>query len=297
MPPFPSPTTKWHSKAYPSISPTLPSLSAKNKTVLITGGGTGIGAATAHHFAAAGASRIALLGRRKQPLLTTKASIEHQYPNTEIFIFPTDITNQDEVTTAFATFAADTKINILVSNAATIGPQGPIANVNGEQFISSIEQNLKGSLFTAQAFLAKAAKDAVVIETSSTAAHLDFGPGFAAYSVAKMGVVRLWDSVAFANPDLCVFHVQPGIVDTDMNREAGGIEAIGYEDDVSLPASFYVWLASSEARFLRGKFLWANWDVDELKARAGEIEGSKLLSVGLVGWPFGEDGWKATWKK
>jgi hypothetical protein len=33
-------------------------------------------------------------------------------------------------------------------------------------------------------------------------------------------------------------------------------------DLVSLPASFNVWLASPEARFLKGKFLWANWDVD-----------------------------------
>lgn len=55
---------------------------------------------------------------------------------------------------------------------------------------------------------------------------------------------------------------------------------------VSLPASFHVWLASPEARFLKGKFLWANWDVDELKARAKAIESSAILSIGLNGWPF-----------
>lgn len=55
---------------------------------------------------------------------------------------------------------------------------------------------------------------------------------------------------------------------------------------VSLPASFHVWLASPEARFLKGKFLWANWDVDELKARAKAIESSATLSIGLNGWPF-----------
>ena len=55
---------------------------------------------------------------------------------------------------------------------------------------------------------------------------------------------------------------------------------------VSLPASFNVWLASPEARFLKGKFLWANWDVDELKARAKEIEASTELTIGLIGWPF-----------
>ena len=54
-------------------------------------------------------------------------------------------------------------------------------------------------------------------------------------------------------------------------------------DIVSLPAAFHVWLASPEARFLKGKFLWANWDVDELKARADEIKNSSLLTVALNG--------------
>lgn len=57
---------------------------------------------------------------------------------------------------------------------------------------------------------------------------------------------------------------------------------------VSLPATFSVWLASPEARFLKGKFLWANWDVDELKARAKEIESTGMFDVQVVGWPFGE---------
>jgi hypothetical protein len=57
-------------------------------------------------------------------------------------------------------------------------------------------------------------------------------------------------------------------------------------DPVSLPASFNVWLASPEARFLKGKFLWCNWDVDELKAQAKELEATTKLSINLVGWPF-----------
>jgi hypothetical protein len=59
---------------------------------------------------------------------------------------------------------------------------------------------------------------------------------------------------------------------------------------VSLPAAFHVWLTSPEARFLKGKYLWANWDVDELKAKAKEIESGSFLNIGLVGWPFGDAG-------
>lgn len=64
---------------------------------------------------------------------------------------------------------------------------------------------------------------------------------------------------------------------------------------VSLPASFIVWLASPEARFLKGKYLWANWDVDELKAREKEIEESMYLNIALGGWPFGDPSLKLTW--
>lgn len=58
---------------------------------------------------------------------------------------------------------------------------------------------------------------------------------------------------------------------------------------VSLPATFDIWLASPESDFLKGKFLWMNWDVDELKAQADEIEKTHNFSVEMVGYPFGGD--------
>ncbi|KAJ5368386.1 uncharacterized protein N7496_008146 [Penicillium cataractarum] len=290
--PFPSPTSTWHSNTYPSLLPTRPELSAKGKTVLITGGGTGIGAETAVYFAEAGASRIALLGRREQPLVDTKASLKQKFPGLEVFIAPTDVTNKKQVDAAFDTFLGNDKLNVLVSNAATIGPQDGVEDVESEAFMESIHQNVKGSLLVAQAFLRYASSDAVVIETNSSAAHVNFGSKFAAYTIAKFAVYRLWDSLASANPNFSIFHVQPGVVDTAMNKEAGGVAALGIEDHVSLPASFYVWLASPEARFLKGKFLWANWDVDELKAKAKEIEAGSQLAIGLVGWPFQQGDWE-----
>jgi hypothetical protein len=55
---------------------------------------------------------------------------------------------------------------------------------------------------------------------------------------------------------------------------------------VSLPSHFNVWLASPEAEFLKGKYVWVNWDVEELQARAEEIKNSLLLKVGLLGVPM-----------
>ena len=53
---------------------------------------------------------------------------------------------------------------------------------------------------------------------------------------------------------------------------------------VHLAGDFTVWVASPEAAFLNGKFLWCNWDVDELKENRQEIEGTSLLTTNLEGW-------------
>ncbi|CEJ81085.1 hypothetical protein VHEMI01234 [[Torrubiella] hemipterigena] len=291
--PFPSPTQKWHDNTYPSLSPTRPELSAKGKTIAITGGGTGIGAETAAQFAAAGAARIGIFGRREQPLLATKASIEKRFPGVEVFTASTDVTNKEQVDAAFASFLGDSKLDVVISAAAKTGPTASVQDADGDEFIEAVNVNLKGALFTAQAFLRHASKNAVAVNVSSSAAHLNFGPGFASYNCSKISAFRLWDSLAFANPELSVFHVQPGVVDTEMNREAGGVKAVGFEDHVSLPATFSVWLASPEARFLNRKFLWANWDVDELKSREKDL--GATFDLTLVGWPFASNDWKAGW--
>ena len=56
---------------------------------------------------------------------------------------------------------------------------------------------------------------------------------------------------------------------------------------MSLPAHFLVWVVSSEARFLKGKYLCANWDVDELKRQKAQIESSRILEMAIHGWPYG----------
>jgi NAD(P)-dependent dehydrogenase (short-subunit alcohol dehydrogenase family) len=228
--PFPSPTATWHDNTYPTLSPFRPELSAKGKTVIITGGGTGIGAETARHFAQAGASRIGLVGRREQPLLDTRSSIEKQYPKTEVIIASADVTKKGEVDAAFSKILANGKLHVLVSGAAANGPMEGIKDVDGQDFLNGVQDNVSGALWVAQAFLRYAVSDAVVINVSSSAAHVNFAPMFVSYSVAKLAVYRLWDMLGFANAEMSVFHVQPGVVDTDMNRAVGGVAAMGFED-------------------------------------------------------------------
>lgn len=260
---------------------------------MVTGGGsTGIGGATARHFAEAGASRIALLGRREKPLLDNKAFIENAFPTVEVVTIPTDVTQKGEVDAAFGRFAAagggGEMIDVLVHCAVFVGPKDAVADVDGQQFLETICANVAGSLYVAQAFVRHAAPGAVAIDVNSWSAHSRLSDFYSAYGIAKTAVHKLWDTIAVANPGLSVFHTQPGSVRTELSVAAFGTESFknAWTDDVSLPAAFNVWLASPEARFLKGKFVWCNWDVDELKAQSSEIEKGTLLDIGLFGWPF-----------
>lgn len=54
-----------------------------------------------------------------------------------------------------------------------------------------------------------------------------------------------------------------------------------------LPAHFAVWISSPEAAFIRGKFVFCNWDVDELKKASKKItETDGLFNTGLNGVDF-----------
>jgi hypothetical protein len=52
---------------------------------------------------------------------------------------------------------------------------------------------------------------------------------------------------------------------------------------VELAASFMVWVSSPEAAFLKGKFVWSNWDVDELISKKEELLSTPALTLGLIG--------------
>ena len=52
---------------------------------------------------------------------------------------------------------------------------------------------------------------------------------------------------------------------------------------VDLAGHFFVWICSPEATFLRGKFVWANWDVEELKALKDQILNEELINIDMKG--------------
>lgn len=84
------------------------------------------------------------------------------------------------------------------------------------------------------------------------------------------------------NPEIRIVSMHPGVLDTDMGTKAGLPMS---RDDMSLPTSFAVWLASPAADWVGGRFLWAHWDVDELARVKDEIVKHNELTFGLLGWP------------
>ncbi|KAH7259138.1 uncharacterized protein BKA55DRAFT_591924 [Fusarium redolens] len=283
---FVSFTNVWHNKPYPSIDPTRPELSAAGKFVAITGGGTGIGKSIAIAFAQAGASTIAILGRRLDRLETAAAEIAEASGGKSNVVFEaSDISKRgslDAAVTNLVKKADGAKIDILISNAGVSPDTGAVVGFDEAEFRRGIELNVIGAFNTLQSFGPSLTSNAYVFNTSTGMVHLKpIAQGWA-YTAAKAAVLKMFEYLQDDNPEWHVVQIQPGVIRTELNER---FDIVG-QDDPALAAQFYVWLASPEAEFLKGKFVWANWDVDELKARADEIKNSLLFKLILNGVPM-----------
>lgn len=107
-----------------------------------------------------------------------------------------------------------------------------------------------------------------------------------AYSASKLAQANLVETLTAEVEDLHVVNVHPGVVMTDMTTKAAvpGVEK--FLDHGDLPAHFCVWVASPSARFLQGRYVYANWDVGELQALEGRIKEGSLLTTTLGGSPW-----------
>ncbi|CAG8955917.1 hypothetical protein HYFRA_00008770 [Hymenoscyphus fraxineus] len=280
-------TEKWHQRLYPAIEPTNPLLAQTGKVVFITGGGTGIGKAIGEAFVKAGAAGLVIVGRREAVL---KSAVEELTKvgngKTKVTYAVADIRNEAAINTAFTSAIADHgKIDVCVSNAAFYETGKPIADYGVEELYEGIEVNMKGLIITTLGFLKVSKPGATFINVSSAAAFFPHVPNCSAYASSKAPGVKFVEYLHHERPELRVFNLQPGQIITDIYIKTGFPPE--NTDSAELPGGFSVWLASPEAEFLRGRFLFANWDVDGLKARAEEIKTKNLLTYDLRGWDSG----------
>ncbi|KFA81707.1 hypothetical protein S40288_08086 [Stachybotrys chartarum IBT 40288] len=285
-------------ETYPAISPTQPALSTKGKNVLITGGGSGIGASITQSFAASGAANIAILARSEGPLLEMKAKIEAAHADTKVWTYVVDISRPsqagtDSVAAAVQAFtrSAGGKVDVLVANAGSLGQLASIADVDADKWWAAFETNVRGSFNLLRAFDGHAAPGATVIHVSSSVLYIPYIPGYSAYRASKLAAYRTFDYYHQERPDLRVVHYHPGLQNTDMLAAAREeILALGFVfDDAAIAGDFAVWLASEEANFLNGRHVEIGMDVDELKAMRGEIEANPTaLRMDMSGVRFYE---------
>ena len=184
---------------------------ASGKHALITGGGSGIGAAAARMLAAEGA-KLSLLGRRPEPL----AAIATETGGTAI---PCDLTNRAAMEVAFdAARAAHGPFDYVILNAG-IGDSAPFARTSRASFDAIIATNLTAVFDGAQLALADllSGDDKRLIVVASVAGLK--GAAYAApYVASKHGVVGLAKSLAleFAKTNMTVNAICPSFVDTPM---------------------------------------------------------------------------------
>ncbi|KAH0437788.1 nadp(+)-dependent dehydrogenase [Colletotrichum camelliae] len=284
-----TPTT--HNASYEAISAKNHSISAAGKVVLITGAGSGIGGAALFSFAKAGAKALILLGRRVNLLEKVAKSIREESFTTETACYAVDVCDEKVLkSTMNQAVSKFGRIDIVIHAAGALPPLSPLATVPLDNLWRAFEVNIKGFLTLAQAMLAittseqEGPSQPVLIVLNTAGSIMPPLPGMGGYVASKMSTLKLAEYVAAENKDkLRVISVHPGLIQTPMAEE---LEKAGLKfpyDDISLPADFLVWVASQEAAFLNGKFVFANWDVKELKASAEKIEGGADLSLMLKG--------------
>lgn len=191
---------------------------SQGRGVVVTGGGTGIGRATARAFAARG-DRVLVVGRSADALAGTAEG--HDLVRT----LSIDITGPGAADTVVATARRELGcIDVLVNNAAVAG-LGSLADLDHESLTAQIETNLVAPILLTQAALEPlAARAGTVVNVGSAGCIGTRGmPDSSVYAATKAGLdslTRSW-AVELAPRGIRVVGLAPGLVDTGVAVRAG----------------------------------------------------------------------------
>ena len=229
----------------------------KNKNVIITGGTSGIGLATAKAFIGAGAN-VWITGRNADNL--QKASKEIN--SAKLITVVSDTSKLAEISVLEKAFAKSGKtLDVLFLNAA-IGTFEPIEQVTEANFDAQFNTNVKGHFFTLQKLLPHLSDGASVIFTSSSAASAA-NVGTSIYSSTKGALNKIAQIAAneLAPRKIRVNLISPGPIETPgLNSvvpaegqaflaAATALQRLGRPDEIAKTVLF---LASDDASYISG---------------------------------------------
>ncbi|MGE3538448.1 MAG: SDR family NAD(P)-dependent oxidoreductase [Candidatus Tectimicrobiota bacterium] len=254
-----------------------------NKTVLITGAGSGIGRATAETFARQGA-RVAVADISPQNAEATVSAIQQAGGQAAAFV--ADVSQRAQIDTMVAavqqTYGA---INILVNNAGIALPSMSILDINAATWERILRINVTSMLLCCQAVVPQMISlgSGRIVNTASTASKIprwDIG----AYCVSKAAVLHLTRCLALelAPHQITVNAIGPGATITNLRQNSGVPEAAGSAEArrasqltgdmatfrIGVPlgrlgeaqdqANAIVFLASDEASYISGQCLYVD---------------------------------------
>lgn len=230
-----------------------------DKVALVTGGGTGIGRASAEAIVAEGGKAV-IVGRREEPL----AAVAKEHPDAIRYI-AVDITHADGPKRAVAfTVEQFGRLDVLVNNAGVLRA-GPLGDHSDQDIDALYDINVKGALRMTREALSELGKTrGSVVNISSVVATGSAG-GFAAYSGTKAALSHITRTLAveFGPAGVRVNSVSPGLTQTDMGDDVPDeavkgmiaqtpLGRIGQPADIAKAVAF---LASEDASWITGQDL------------------------------------------
>jgi NAD(P)-dependent dehydrogenase (short-subunit alcohol dehydrogenase family) len=238
--------------------------------ILITGGGRGVGAATARLAAAQGYDVAISFVSNESAALAVAADVEAV--GRRALAVRADSADPQQVAQLFA--AIDQKfgrIDVLVNNAAIIAQQSPMEDLAFERMQRIFAVNAIGPILCAQQAVKRMStrhngRGGVVINISSASARLGSPNEYVDYAASKGAVETFTTGLAkeVARDGIRVNCVRPGHIYTDMHASGGEPGRVDRVKD-SIPmgrggqpeevARAILWLASAEASFITGTFL------------------------------------------
>lgn len=229
----------------------------KDKRVLVTGGASGIGAATSARFLEEG-SRVCVLDRNPAAC----EHVKHELPGLGEAIIA-DVTDLMQVEAAFAeAIRLMDGIDVLVNNAG-ISIRHKFLEITPEEWDRVIAVNLTGVFYVGQTAARHMWErgSGVILQTASTNGLMGY-PYYADYNATKAGVIELTRSMALElAPKVRVCAVAPGYVLTPMQRaeysdamlaEVNGKIPLGRHASPEEIAGLFAYLASDDAAFATG---------------------------------------------
>lgn len=244
------------------------------KIALVTGAKGGLGAAIAVALAELGATLI-VTGRKSGDCDATVARVVAVGGKASDLAL--DVSDLAAIPArVHAALALHGAVDILINNAATIGPQAHLGDMDALEFDAAMRVNVSGpTALVAALWPSMRGRGGRIVNIVSGASNRAIS-GWAAYCASKAALMMLTKSIELegAADGIRGFGLAPGLVDTDMQASirAVKINDIGHVPRENLlpphkPAQLVAWLATGAADDLAGQFL----DIrqDGLMARAG----------------------------